>query len=185
MAQTAAAISSDFSLPDAEQDLIRACIDGERRAQKTLYLQYSRAMYTLAYRITGDEDMAHDALQEAFLEIFRDLKTFRASSTLGAWMKTIVVRKSVKKFRFEQQFETIDDNSEEYAIPYQEFASSALEREIQNLPEGCRTVFTLFEIEGYKHKEIAEMLNITPSTSRTQLLHAKKILRKKLSNENQ
>ncbi|MEZ4842968.1 MAG: RNA polymerase sigma factor [Bacteroidia bacterium] len=170
------------SVRPAEKDLLQRCLDGERLAQKQLYTQYSQAMFTLAFRITNNHDLAHDVLQEAFIEVFRDLKNFKGISTLGAWIKTIVVRKAGKQTKFEQRFESFDDKHD-IGIPYHQFTSQALEREILNLPEGYRTVFTLVEVEGYKHTEIAQMLGISESTSRTQLYHAKRVLREKLANE--
>ncbi len=165
-----------------EKTLLQRCLEGERLAQKQLYQNYSQAMYTLAYRITNDADLAHDALQEAFIDVFQSLKSFKGSGTIGSWIKTIVIRKATKTVKFEKRFETLSDKHE-LSVDYQKFTSTALEREIFALPEGYRTVFTLCEIEGYKHTEIAKMLNISESTSRTQLHHAKKRLKTKLKNE--
>lgn len=183
MAQTAIATISTTSLNSLELGLLEGCLAGDRKAQKTLYLRYSNAMYTLAFRITGNGDSAHDVLQDAFIEVFRDLKNFKKQSTLGAWIKTIVVRKASKKSQHDQRFETFEEDVHDESVPYQEFNSSVLEKMILDLPDGYRTVFTLYEIEGYKHKEIGEMLQISEGTSRSQLLHAKKMLRKKLSGE--
>ncbi|MFT4523305.1 MAG: RNA polymerase sigma factor (sigma-70 family) [Bacteroidia bacterium] len=183
MAQTATANLVFTQLNDVEQELLNGCLDKNRAAQKKLYLRYSTAMYTLAYRITNDQDAAHDVLQDAFIEVFRDLHTFKAKSTLGAWIKTIVARKAGKQVKFEQRYEALEIDLHDTAVPYEDIASILLEKIIAMLPIGCRTVFTLFEIEGYKHKEIANMLNIAESTSRTQLLHAKKLLREQLKGE--
>lgn len=172
-------LAESQSLP---KTLLQRCIDGERMAQKELYQTYCKAMYTLAFRITSDHDQAHDVLQDAFIEIFRDLKSFKATGTIGSWIKTIVVRKATKQQKYEQRFESFEAKHDP-GIDYQKFTSVALEREISNLPEGYRTVFTLVEIEGYKHTEIAKMLKISESTSRTQLYHAKKTLQKKLQGE--
>jgi len=139
-------------------------------------------MYTLAFRITNNQDSAHDVLQEAFIEVFKSLHQFGGKSTIGAWIKTIVIRKATRQTQFEQRFETFDEKHDE-GIDYHQFVSSALEKIILNLPEGYRTVFTLVEIEGYKHSEIAKIFNISESTSRTQLHHAKKMLRKRLKGE--
>ena len=113
---------------------------------------------------------------------FRDLKSFKSNGTIGSWIKTIVIRKATKQVRFENRFERFEEKHD-VGISYQTFSSRLLEREISALPEGYRTVFTLSEIEGYKHAEIASMLNISVSTSRTQLFHAKRTLRERLKNE--
>jgi RNA polymerase sigma factor (sigma-70 family) len=177
---TASLIVSDA--PATENPLLQRCIDGERLAQKELYQTYCNAMYTLALRITNNSDLAHDVLQDAFLDVFRDLKSYKSTGTLGSWIKTIVIRKATKQLRFEQRYERFEEKHDTGA-EYQMFSSTLLEREIAALPEGYRTVFTLSEIEGYKHKEIATMLNISVNTSRTQLYHAKKALQKKLKGE--
>lgn len=182
MANTVSAQMAISETVSREKDLLQRCLDGERLAQKELYYKYSDAMYTLAFRITNNHDLAHDVLQESFLDVFRDLKNFKEHSTLGAWIKTIVIRRAVRLQRFEERFERLDESHDE-SIPYQQFASEALEAAILSLPEGYRTVFTLVEVEGYKHKEIAELLSISESTSRSQLHHAKKMLRKKLKGE--
>ena len=111
--------------------LLQRCIDGERVAQKELYQTYCNAMYTLAFRITSDHDQAHDVLQDAFIEIFRDLKSYKATGTIGSWIKTIVVRKATKQHKFEQRFESFEAKHDP-GIDYQKFTSVALEREISN-----------------------------------------------------
>ncbi|MBC7425995.1 MAG: hypothetical protein H7321_05620 [Bacteroidia bacterium] len=99
------ALRTEFSDPP---DLIARCISGERSAQKEMYDLYKRAMYTVALRITNNEALACDALQEAFLEVFRDLKKFKSESTAGVWIKTIVIRKAVKKTKFECRYEAFE-----------------------------------------------------------------------------
>lgn len=183
MAQTVSAPMAISTLEGVENDLLQGCLEGSRKAQKKLYQRYSTAMYTLAFRITGNSDSAHDVLQDAFIQIFKDLASFKGQSTLGAWIKVIVARVAGKQFKYEQRFETFEEDVHDQAIAYQDIASTSLEKAIRDLPDGCRAVFTLFEIEGYKHREIAEILKFSESTSRSQLLHAKKLLRKKLKGE--
>jgi RNA polymerase sigma factor (sigma-70 family) len=182
MANTATASLTVSEPTITEKTLLQRCLEGERKAQKELYQTYCNAMYTLAYRITSDADLANDVLQDAFIDVFRDLKSFKSSGTIGSWIKTIVIRKATKQVRFENRFERFEEKHD-VGISYQTFSSRLLEREISALPEGYRTVFTLSEIEGYKHAEIASMLNISVSTSRTQLFHAKRTLRERLKNE--
>ena len=164
-----------------EAELITGCLLHDRSAQRNLYDRYKKAMYTLAYRITGDFDDANDVLQDAFLEVFRHLNQFRGDSTLGAWIKQIVIRKSTKKKRI-MLWQNLDENVVE-PINWgdDEINAAHLETAILSLPDGFRTVFVLAEVEGYTHREIAVMLNVSEGTSKSQLFHAKRKLRSMLS----
>jgi len=163
-----------------EQQLIEGCKAQERKAQQMLYDRYSKAMHTLAYRITGNFEDAGEALQDAFLNVFKHIEQFEGRSTLGAWIKGIVARSALGKVRrrnpaFEAwepsvQPERIDWN----AVP---LAAEYLEQAIRNLPDGYRSVFVLAAVEGYTHLEIADMLGISEGASKSQLFHAKKRLR--------
>jgi len=165
----------------SEADLITGCLLNDRIAQRQLYDRYKKAMYTLAYRITGDFDDANDVLQDSFLEVFKHLNQFRGESTLGAWVKQIVVRKSTKKKRL-VIWQNVDDYTGE-GIDWGESEINAahLETAVLSLPDGFRTIFVLAEVEGYTHREIAEMLRISEGTSKSQLFHAKRKLRAMLS----
>ena len=134
-------------------------------------------MFTIAFRIINDYDNANDALQEAFIQVFRDIKQFKGNSTLGAWIKTIVIRTSIKKLKKEDVFTQLEihPNGETISWP-EEMQGDDLEKAILALADGCRTIFLLIEVEGYKHKEIADMLNISEGTSKSQLHYAKKQL---------
>lgn len=162
-----------------ETDLIQACLANDRMAQKALYEKYKKAMYTLAYRITGDFESANDVLQDAFLKVFRGLHSFRGESTLGAWIKTIVVRTAYSKIRRNKMyFEDIENVNPNTMVDWGDFLQAEyLEKAIKSLPDGYRSVFVLIEVEGYSHKEVAEMLGISVGTSKSQLFYAKRKLR--------
>ena len=161
-----------------EAELIKACLANDRLAQRMLYERYSQAMYTIAYRMTGDFDLANDVLQEAFLKVFRNLGSFRAESTLGAWIKTIVVRTALSKLRRRPKFEPLENHHLRGAVDWgHRLDAEYLEKAIRALPDGYRAVFVLIEVEGYSHKEVAEMLGISVGTSKSQLFYAKKRLR--------
>ena len=166
-----------------EHELIQACLQNDQIAQRTLYDKYKRAMFTLSYRITGDYELAQDVLQEGFVKVFRGLKSFRAESTLGAWIKTIIVRTAYGKMRAQKMFfESIDNISSDEVVDWGDYLQAEyLEKAILSLPDGYRNVFTLIEVEGYSHKEVAEMLNISTGTSKSQLFYAKRKLREILS----
>lgn len=166
----------------SEAELIEACIANDRLAQKMLYEKYSRAMYTTAYRITNDFELAEDVLQEAFIKVFRHIKGFRQESTLGAWIKTIVVRTALSHIKKQPNTEELDQNHLKDLVDWGDYLEAEyLEKAIHELPEGYRAVFVLIEVEGYSHKEVAEMLGISIGTSKSQLFHAKKRLRESIS----
>jgi RNA polymerase sigma factor (sigma-70 family) len=165
-----------------ETELIEGCLAGDRSAQRTLYERYCRAMYTAAYRITNDFETANDVLQDAFIKVFRALPRFRREATLGSWIKTIVVRTALSHIKREKTFEPLGNHVVDQAIDWgHRLDVEYLEKAIQALPDGYRAVFVLIEIEGYAHKEVADMLGITTGTSKSQLYHAKKRLRKMLN----
>jgi RNA polymerase sigma factor (sigma-70 family) len=169
---------------EIERDLVEGCIRNDRIAQRELYYKYCNAMFSSAYRILNDHENAQDALQDAFIQVYRDIKQFRGSSTLGAWIKTIVVRTALHKLQKEMRlgWETLGNIHEEPAIHVPDFMSSEyLEKAILSLPEGCRTVFLLVEVEGYTHAETAKMLKISIGTSKSQLFHARYLLKQRLS----
>ena len=167
----------------SETDLIEACLKSDRVAQKALYDQFKTRMYTLAYRITGNFDDANDVLQEGFLLIFRNLHTFKGNSKLGSWIHTIIARAAIRKIKERIYFEDIENTDTSTIIDWGAAIDiDYLEKAIANLPEGYRTIFTLYEIEGFKHREIAELIDISESTSKSQLFKAKKMLRENLEN---
>ena len=161
----------------SEEQLIEGCCKNRRKYQRLLYERYCDAMFTIAFRIVKDMDVANDVLQEAFVQVFRDIKQFRRDSTIGAWIKTIVVRNAIKKLKTEESFLPIDQHTNGDIISWpDEMRGEDLEKAILSLPAGYRTIFLLIEVEGYKHKEVAGMLNISEGTSKSQLYHAKKQL---------
>ena len=165
-----------------EAELIDGCLANDRLAQKQLYDRYSKAMYTAAYRITSDFELANDVLQEAFIKVFRALPGFRRESTLGAWIKSIVIRTALSRIKREPYFEPLETHQQNDAIDWgHRLDVEYLEKAIQALPEGYRAVFVLVEVEGYPHKEVAEMLGISVGTSKSQLFYAKKRLRESIS----
>ncbi len=172
------------SKSDIERDLVRGCMHNDRIAQRDLYYKYCDAMFTIAYRIVSNRDDAHDALQDAFIQVFRDISQYRFDSTLGAWIKTIVVRTSLRLLSKNRNlsFTDIEEalNEETILIP-DTLNSEYLEKMILSLPDGYRTVFLLTEVEGYTHEEAAKILGISTGTSKSQLHHAKKMLKNRLS----
>jgi RNA polymerase sigma factor (sigma-70 family) len=165
-----------------EQLLLRECLAQDRQAQYRLYQQYKTAMFSSALRILGDRALAQDALQEAFMDVFQGLATFQQQSTLGAWIKTIVVRRALRTLRHEQRTELYDQerHPEPLVAWHDNLTGEALDKAIGELPAGYRAVFCLVEVEGYSHREVAELLHTTEGTSKSQLYHAKRMLQRKL-----
>jgi RNA polymerase sigma factor (sigma-70 family) len=174
-------ISDQENIQTDELALIAACIRQDRIAQRNLYQKFYKKMFTVSYRILNDQDNANDALQEAFIEIFRNIHLFRNESSLNTWIKTIVVRKAIKKLKDESRFESLDSINNTEVYDWKDgFTAEYLDKAIFSLPEGARTIFTLIEVEGYSHKEVASMLNISEGTSKSQLYYSKQLLQKKI-----
>lgn len=172
------------------QAVIDRCLAGERQAQYELYKLYSKAMYNTCLRITNNEMEAEDVLQESFVSAFRNLNSYKGTASFGSWLKRIVVNNAinlVKKRRLD--FQSMDDASDydgavEDSIG-KDFAYDVNQVKgcIQMLPEGYRTVLSLYLLEGYDHKEIAGILDITESTSKSQFNRSKKKLREILKEQ--
>ena len=178
---------SPSPLSPEELRLLAGCLAHDRQAQYQLYQRYKTAMFSTALRILGSRDLAQDALQEAFVDVFQHLASFRQQSTLGAWIKTVVVRQALRTLRQEQRMEVYDpDRHPEPLVAWHDnLTGEALDQAIGELPAGYRAVFCLVEVEGYAHREVAELLSITEGTSKSQLYHAKRLLQRKLHHFNQ
>jgi RNA polymerase sigma factor (sigma-70 family) len=164
--------------------LIEECRKGSSKAQFRLYNLYSKAMYNLAYRILNNREDAEDILQEAFVECFRNIESFRFESTFGAWIKRIVVNKclnQLKKKKIDLMLcETLPPviYEEDEDVTYD---TARIFKTIEKLPDGFRIILTLYLLEGYDHSEISQILGITESTSKSQYSRAKEKLRNLLS----
>jgi len=175
-------VSKNNTTYHSEKDIIAGCLKNDRAAQKTLYDHYKSRMYTLAYRITGNFEDAGDVLQEGFLQVFGNLENFKGESKLSSWIHTIISRLAIRKIKDRIYFEDIENPDTSTIIDWgTSIDIDHLEKAIADLPEGYRTIFTLYEIEGFKHREIAELIDISESTSKSQLFKAKRILREKLN----
>ncbi len=171
-----------YQVDPYEIELVDGCLKGDRLSQRALYDRYKDAMYTILFRMVDTEDEASDCLQDAFIEVFKSLKNFGAKSSLGAWIKTIVVRQGIHRQKHRIIFDELTAKHEEQQLePWDENLNGTyLEKGIMSLSPGYRSVFLLVEVEGYTHRETAEMLSISEGTSKSQLARAKKILQEKL-----
>ena len=164
-----------------ESDLLRGCMDGNRRMQEELYRRFSPRMYAVCLRYAGNAEEAEDILQEGFIKIFKKLDSFRSEGSFEGWVRRIFVNTAIEHFRrkrylmpvTEKEENTIEGN---YVSVLDELAEKDILALVQELSPGYRTVFNMYVVEGYTHKEIADMLGISEGTSKSQLSRAKVIL---------
>ena len=168
-------------------DLIEGCLQNDRVAQYKLYSLYSKAMLNVAYRICNDMAQAEDLLQDSFVSAFKNLKSYKGTASFGSWLKRIVINTCLnylrsKKLALEELTDEANPPMEE-AVDYsgQELVVEQVRDGIAQLPTGYRIVISLYLLEGYDHMEIAEVLGISVSTSKSQYNRAKRKLRENLS----
>jgi len=179
-------MSSNYQ--NIHQDLIDACRQGNAKAQFEIYKLYYKAMYNSCLRILNNTQEAEDVMQEAFLSAFDKINSYKGEVSFGAWLKRIVVNKALdylKKNKIDCL--PIDDKIHQLSeeeIEKNEFTTNSIDlikQAMEQLPSGYRIVLNLYLIEAYDHEEIAEILNISASTSRSQYNRAKKKLIQLLS----
>lgn len=141
-------------------------------------------MYAVCLRYSKDEDQAKDLLQEGFIKLFNNLANYRGDGSFEGWIRRIFVNTSIENYRKEQrrgfsvEVEDVEGELKVDTTSFQKFGYEELMKKVQALPLGYRTVFNMYVIEGYSHKEIAEQLGVTESTSKTQLHKARLLLQK-------
>jgi RNA polymerase sigma-70 factor (ECF subfamily) len=167
------------------QDLLDGCKAGDQKAQFQIYKLYYKAMYNTSLRIVNDTMEAEDIMQESFLSAFEKIDTYSGTVSFGAWLKKIVINRSLDTLsRRKAIFEDIDshisirDDSSEDILRKEELdvRVEEVKEAINKLPDGYRIILSLYLLEGYDHDEIAEILSISSSTSRSQLSRAKQKL---------
>lgn len=171
----------------SEDELIEGCKSGSRVTQKTLYDRYCRKMLAVCLRYSKTTAEAEDIVQEGFVKVFQGLKDFRQESKLETWITRIMVNTALNAQRKKLYLYPMVDVTE-IVLPEQEVSISGIHfnqllEMIQALPQGCQVVFNLFAIEGYSHKEIAEMLGVSEGTSKSQFARAKSLLQAKILQE--
>ncbi len=171
-------------------EIVEACIRQDRAAQKQFYELFSGKLFAVAMRYMKNRDNAQDVLQDSFVKIYKNLQNFRFDCPLEAWLKRIVINTALKALQKQPDWQIgMDDNLQiETTITHSNFGFENLKYDallamIGELPEGCRMIFNLFAIEGYKHNEISDMLGITEGTSKSQYSRARQLLMDKLLKE--
>lgn len=172
-----------------ELQIIAGTKEGKREAQKMLYEKYARKMYSICLRYTSDGDSAKDLLQDGFIKVFANIGSFQEKGSFEGWLKRIFInlalenlRKSKSIIQSSEDIQDIPDIVDADTEDDQAYKISEKEllKMIQDLPRGYSTVFNLYAIEDYSHKEIAEMLQISEGTSRSQYVRARQILQEKV-----
>ena len=172
-------------------DLVEQCRKNDRKAQFKLYKQYCDGMYCVAMRFLNNADDAEDVLQEAFIKAFQKIHQYSGEVTFGAWLKRIVINKCIdflKSKKMQQvelkdyQMQVVEEDDIWSVSPSVSVAE--VKEAMEQLPDKYRYVLQLYLVEGYDHEEIAQILNLTSTASRTRLLRGKGHLRKLLKNKN-
>ncbi len=167
------------------EEIIKGCVAEKAEAQNALYKHYSAKMYAICLRYSGNEDDAKDILQEGFIKIFQKITQYKGSGSFEGWMRKIIVNTALLKYRDKYFLYTTSDDESYITLEHNENALDSLSAQdllsiIKQLSPQYRTVFNLFAIEGYSHKEISELLNISEGTSKSNLARARGILQQKI-----
>ena len=171
-------------------ELIKAVMDGNKRAAHLLYDAHKNSLFLVCLRYARDRSQAQDYLQESFISIFKNLKQFDTSrGAFESWAKRVAINTCLMDLRKKTLYSVSLSEAEKVESTADDVLSDLSLKEmlalIQQLPDGYKTVFNMYVIDGYSHKEIAEELNISPSTSKTQLMKARLLLQKKIVNLHQ
>ncbi len=170
-----------------DRTLINGCIKGESRAQKQLYEKYASAMLGICLRYVREKETAYDLLQDGFVTLFTKIHTYSGNGSFPAWVKKIFVNTVLEYLRKNDILRISKEIEEAYHLEdidvsvFEQMSENELLECIGRLPDGCRIVFNMYAIEGYSHVEIAQMLNIQESTSRTRYVRARQFLQKMLA----
>lgn len=170
---------------DIHSDLVEACRQNDRTAQIRIYELYADAMYNTSYRIVNNPMEAEEVMQDAFLLAFRKIDTFKGDATFGAWLKRIVINRSLDHVRkrketvsLGEEADQLPDNSADDHIEQElvKYKAGEIIRALEGLPDHYRIILSLYLIEGYDHREISQILNISYNNTRTRYLRAKQKL---------
>ena len=171
----------------SDQQIIERCAKHDRKAQQVLYDKYSRFLLGVCLRYSTDKAEAEDILQDSFLKIFFNIKDFSGTGSFIGWLRQVAVNTAIThyhknlKYRYHvdiEEFGAVDTRTASFEEDF--FTSDELYKVLNELPAGYRIVFNLYAVEGYKHKEIAEMLGIDTNTSKSQYSRARAVIRDKL-----
>lgn len=172
-----------------DEQIVQGCIQKHPIAQKHLYDKFSRKMMGVCLRYSDNTEEAEDVVQNGFISVFENISSFRSEGSLEGWVRRIMVNTALTQLRKNKKLKlNVELDSVEYMLPgtnhiTEKFGANDLLKIIQTLPTGFKTVFNLYAIEGYSHKEIGEMLNISEGTSKSQYSRAKASLQKMIQRD--
>lgn len=174
-----------------KDELVERCKNGDRQGYKDLYQQYSKAMYNTCLRILNNIQDAEDILQESFIEAFKNLSSFEYRTSFGGWLKQICINRSINQLKKRKIDWLFTDDPEIYETPGEtnpdenelQHRVAIIKKAMMQLPDGYRTVLSLYLLEGYDHEEISVILKVAESTTRSQYMRAKQKLLKLLNQE--
>ncbi|MFV0418986.1 MAG: RNA polymerase sigma factor [Dysgonomonas sp.] len=172
-----------------ELQIIAGCKEQKREAQKILYETYARKMYSICLRYSSDADSAQDLLQDGFMKTFSNISSFQERGSFEGWLKRIFINLALENLRKKKSIiqtsddvqnlpDIVDDSTEDEQM--YKISENELLKMVQDLPRGYSTVFNLYAIEDYSHKEISDMLGISEGTSRSQYVRARQLLQGKV-----
>ena len=169
-------------------ELIIKCKHQDAKAQGELYKKYNRILFAICLRYSPNFNEAEDNLQDAFITIFKKVEQYKGKGSFEGWMKRVTVNTVLQKYRKQRSFEIVDEgqieDEAEVEIESEEIPLDFLLKIVQELPDRYRLVFSMYVMDGYQHKEIAEMLGISDGTSKSNLARARMILKNKIEDYN-
>ena len=177
-----------IQLHQEEKELIELAVENNRYAQQKIYSKFAPKMLGVCRQYIKDLQQAEDVMITSFMKVFTNLKNFEHKGSFEGWIRRIMINESISYIRIAKKVKFIEDETyfeESYNTIESQFSIDEIQFLIDNLPEGYKVIFNLYVIEGFKHQEIAAMLNINEGTSKSQLSHARKMLQeniKKLKN---
>lgn len=178
-----------ISLHKNYSKLIGKASKGDRRAQHQLFDMFSPKMLGVCRQYLKNNDLAEEVMLSGFMKMFTHLKDFKDEGSFEGWIRRIMVNESISQLRKDKNLKFVSDAAIENTTEYStyiitELEAAEIQKLIDSLPDGYKTVFVLYVVEGYKHSEISELLQISESTSKTQLFKARKMLQNKINKQN-
>jgi RNA polymerase sigma-70 factor (ECF subfamily) len=173
-----------INLHQEEHELIALAVENNRHAQQKIYSKFSPKMLGICRQYIKDIHQAEDIMITAFMKVFTNLKNFEHKGSFEGWIRRIMVNECISFIRVQKKVKFIEDEDwfeESFNNIDSQFTVEEIQFLIDNLPDGYKMIFNLYAIEGYQHKEIAEMLKISEGTSKSQLSHARKMLQEQIN----
>jgi RNA polymerase sigma factor (sigma-70 family) len=173
-----------------QEEVLSGCRNNDRRSQELLYRNFARKMYAISLSYSGERPLAQDILQEAFIKIFKNIQFFTSDGSLEGWIRKIVTNTAIDHIRKRKregvftEMEVVDSSLQIHNPALSIMSFNELMKHVGKLPEGARLVFNMHALDGFTHKEIAEKLEITEGTSKSQFNRARKLLINLIGNLN-